>query len=121
MKIEPQDDNQKKITILRSELKTLSWSLTTINNFENSTQLKNWDFLFSEELEEKINAVLRKTQEKIIVLFLSTLETSFLLTAHILCLEIVGKNYSTYTGISWEEASALKEQIGDDFIDFVNP
>jgi hypothetical protein len=112
MKIEPQDDNQKKITILRSELKTLSWSLTTINNFENSTQLENWDFLFS---------VLRKTQEKIIVLFLSTLEISFLLTAHILCLEIVGKNYSTYTGISWEEASALKEQIGDDFIDFVNP
>lgn len=121
MKIEPQDDNQKKITILRSELKTLSWSLTTINNFENSTQLENWDFLFSEELEEKINGVLRKTQEKIIVLFLSTLETSFLLTAHIRCLEIVGKNYSTYTGISWEEASALKEQIGDDFIDFVNP
>jgi hypothetical protein len=36
MKIEPQDDNQKKITILRSELKTLSWSLTTINNFEGS-------------------------------------------------------------------------------------
>ena len=32
-------------------------------------KLENWDFVFSEELEEKINTVLRKTQEKIIVLF----------------------------------------------------